>query len=153
MVSWDIKKGTALSAKEVYEILRMRNGVFTAEQSCVDQDADNLDLIDNAYHVIGYVEDNEEPVAYARLVFDKDESVRLGRLLVIKEYRKTGLGKALLDKVLSTVEELKPQYHTNLIVIHSQFYLREWYAKYGFEIVGDAFEEGRIMHVKMEKKL
>ncbi|GMM51297.1 hypothetical protein DASB73_022550 [Starmerella bacillaris] len=155
MTTWEVKTGNSLSAKEIYEILQMRNGVFTFEQSCVEQDADDLDLLSDTYHIIGTVPEEEKPVAYARLVYTKDEpeEVRLGRLLVVKDYRKKHLGKEVLEKSLEIIEEKKKQYNTKIIVAHSQFYLREWYARYGFEIDGEAFEEGRIMHVKMVKKI
>lgn len=153
MVCWTIKKGTDLNAEEIYEILHMRNEVFTVEQSMMSQDADNLDLLENCYHVIGTLGDCKGPVAYSRLIVNDDHSVTLGRLLVMKDHRKTGLGQGVLQKSLDTVEKYKKQFGTTSIIVQSQFFLREWFQSYGFEIVGDAYEVGRIMHVDMKKEL
>ena len=154
-ITWKIIKGDQLSAVDIYQIIQMRNEVFTFEQSCLKQDADGLDLLSDTYHIMGFVPEKNKPVAYARLVYTNDDpdAIRLGRLLVVKDYRNKHLGNKLIEKTLETVEEKKVEHERKYIFAHSQFYLREWYARFGFEIEGDAFDEGRIMHIRMIKNI
>lgn len=147
-VSWSLKRGNQLSAADIYEIARERNQVFTVEQSCLYQDCDGSDLLPTTYHIQGWVEGEKEPVCYCRLIY-KDDTVTVGRLLVMKEFRSRKIGSLVLQKALDTIEELQKEHPVKNVILHAQFYLRDWYARHGFKIVGEPFEIGNVIHINM----
>ena len=110
-----VKKFEELSVFELYEILRLRQEVFIVEQNCVYLDADGVD--EGAYHV--YLKDNEEIVAYLRVI-DKGkrlEEVSLGR--VITKKRGLGLGLKVMAK---GIEVAKQKFNAKTIKIGAQKY-------------------------------
>jgi predicted GNAT family N-acyltransferase len=110
----------------------------------------------------------------------KEPFIKLGRLAVLKDYRKMQISKLLIDSVLSFAErnpEIIPQpvepsfvgqlqaamgadldLNTNwhgLVLIHAQIGLQKFWAKYGFELdekMGIWDEEG-IDHAGMWKRI
>lgn len=150
-VSWTLKRGNQLSPLEIYEICRERNQVFTVEQSCLYQDADGVDLLPTTYHIQGWVDGEKEPVAYVRLTYNKD-TVTIGRLLVIKDFRNRKIGSMVLNKALETIDELQKEHPVRNVILNAQFYLRDWYGRHGFKIQGEPFEIGNVIHIDMIKE-
>ena len=106
---------------------------------------------------------------------DNECYVKLGRLAVIKEFRKAGISKLLIDTALAFAREhpydLLPQYDPTvleqlnhdgvtmdfkgLVLVHAQTGVQKIWRKYGFETdesMGTWDEEG-IEHVGMWKRL
>lgn len=137
-----------LSAAELYEIVQLRIAVFVVEQNCPFQDCDDLDL--RASHLMLYdVEDNL--CAYARYYFlSEPNTVHIGRVVVKKTLRMNGLGRLLMDRVLT---EIRKNTTADSIEISAQLYLKRFYEDFGFEIEGRTYSEDRIIHVKMIKSL
>jgi len=102
-INWVVKKWSALIAKEIYFILRLRSEVFVVEQDCVYQDIDKKDL--EAIHIMGYFEN--KLIAYSR-IFNKEEYFKetsFGRAIVKKKHRGTGLGHELVAKSLVEIKK------------------------------------------------
>lgn len=90
-----IKKTNELSSEELTRIFIERVKVFVVEQNCAYQEVDEEDF--DARHVI--VRDGENIAAYARLLED-EEAIRIGRVLVVKDYRGSGLSTKMLQFIL-----------------------------------------------------
>lgn len=139
-----IEPFNALSAQALYDILRLRSAVFVVEQTCIYQDLDNLDP--KCIHV--YVEENEQIVAYARILppglYYTEASI--GRVVTARNVRKKGLGKKVFEIALA---EAQKRYPTSSIRIMAQSYLIAFYQSFGFEVVSEPFLEDGIPHVEM----
>jgi predicted GNAT family N-acyltransferase len=73
----------------------------------------------------------------------------IGRMAVLKSARGTGVGAKVLDALTAQAGRLG---YTEL-VLSAQTHAAPFYARAGFEPVGDEFEEAGIPHVEMRKRL
>lgn len=137
-----------LRAQDLYEIVKLREGVFIVEQNCPYPDADGRDP--NAWHLLGWLADGAKRnlVAYARIF---EAGVRyaepsIGRIVTAPSVRGTGFGKALMVEALSRMESLAPGQR---IKIAAQQRLEDFYIGFGFASISEPYEEDGIMHVDM----
>ncbi len=143
---WILKPFEELTAKELYQILQLRNEVFIVEQNCPYQDMDNKDL--KAFHLMA-VED-EKIIAYSRLLppgISYSES-SIGRIVNSRSVRKKGMGKQLMTESISRINQL---FNTSVIRIGAQLYLKDFYQSFGFIQQGDIYLEDNIPHIIMLK--
>lgn len=149
MNKWEIKKFDELSLKQLYEIARSRHKVFIEEQKIIcEEELDGLD--DKCIHV--FLEEEEKVVAYCRIVPKgmHYENISIGRVLVLKEFRRKGIAQEMLNK---TVEYIKANFQENKIILSSQLYAKELYESVGFIVESDIYDEAEIPHVKMYKHI
>ena len=146
-MNWILKKFDTLTPQELYAILRLRSEVFVVEQNCVFQDMDNKDQQCN--HLMGWKDDLL--FAYTRLVTPGLTYVEasIGRVVTSPAARGSGLGKTLIEK---SIEEVFKLYGQGPIKIGAQLYLKKFYGSFGFEQIGDIYDEDGIDHVKMIRK-
>lgn len=134
-----------LTAKELYEILRLRVDVFVVEQKCSYSEVDGKDL--DAWHL--WFEDEDGIAGYLRLlapgVSFKEASI--GR--VIAKKRRCGIGSRLMQ---AGIEKMKEIYGNTDIRIEAQVYAREFYEKAGFVKVSEEFLDDGIPHIEMLRK-
>ena len=134
-----------LTAKELYEILRLRVDVFVVEQKCSYSEVDGKDL--DAWHL--WFEDEDGFAGYLRLlapgVSFKEASI--GR--VIAKKRRCGIGSKLMQ---AGIEKMKEIYGDTDIRIEAQVYAREFYEKAGFVKVSEEFLDDGIPHIEMLRK-
>ncbi len=71
--------------------------------------------------------------------------VKLERFAVVPEARGRGLARALIARALADAHAAGHR----RFVLHAQTYVAGLYASFGFEPVGDVFDEAGIEHVKM----
>ncbi len=142
-----VKTFEELSLEELYELLRLRSEVFVVEQNCIYQDIDGKDR--NAYHVLGI--QKNELVAYARVFSGGDyfENPAIGRVVVSKHHRKSGLGKLIIEECLSYIDEVLK---APIVELSAQTYLKRFYREMGFIEVGKEYLEDGIPHIKMKRK-
>ena len=134
-----------LSGREVHDLLQLRSRVFVVEQTCAFLDADGLDL--KCWH--GLVRDAAGVlVATARIVPPgvSYEEPAIGRVASAPEARRTGAGRALMT---SAVEQVRRLYPGQSIKIGAQRYLEKFYRSFGFEQVGEPYDEDGIPHIHM----
>jgi predicted GNAT family N-acyltransferase len=117
----------------------VRFKVFVTEQGVPDEmECDGEDA--TAVHFLA--EDGSgTPIGTARLV----GSGQIGRMAVLKPWRRTGVGKALLRAVLDhlhTVPAASP-------FLNAQVDAIEFYRRQGFRSVGETFMEAGIAHKRM----
>ena len=134
-----------LSAREVHDVLQLRSRVFVVEQTCPFLDADGLDP--NCWHGLGRAADGVL-LATARLVPPglSYEEPAIGRVVTAPEVRRTGAGRALMT---SAIHQVKRLYPGQSIKIGAQRYLEKFYGSFGFEPVGEPYDEDGIPHIHM----
>ncbi len=143
-LKWKISAFDELSAHEVYLMLRLRSEVFVVEQDCVYQDIDGKDQ--NANHLLGKF--NGDLVAYARLFAPGDYFSRasIGRVVIAREFRDRKWGHDLMRMAITGIHR---QFDAVEIEISAQLYLKKFYEFHGFAVVGTAYLEDDIPHIRM----
>lgn len=117
----------------------IRKAVFIEEQGVpAEMEWDGLD--ERAWHALA-VDSGGEPVGCGRLL----PNGNIGRMAVLKNWRRRGVGSALLHALVSKAKALEFDY----IHLHAQTYVNEFYERHGFMRSGDEFMEAGIPHVKM----
>jgi predicted GNAT family N-acyltransferase len=125
---------------EIDSIFSIRNRVFVVEQN-VDA-AEEYDEDDQkCTHFIAYC--NGEACGTARWRFKDKGIIKLERFAVLKEYRNTGVGAALVKAVLQDLP------YANKVMLHAQVHAVPFYEKMGFKSYGPQFEEAGIQHFAM----
>lgn len=143
-LKWSVKHFSELSAKELFDIYKLRVEIFVVEQNCPYQEVDNKDL--PAFHLSGYHEN--ELVAYCRIL-PKNISypeTSIGRVVVKASFRKYKLGTLLMEKAM---QEIKTRFPKEGIRISAQSHLENFYASLGFVSTGKRYLEDDIPHVEM----
>ena len=138
------KKFEELSTRELYEILRSRAEIFVVEQKISYVDMDGIDY--NSLHC--FIEDGGRVTACLRAFYDKDGSVKIGRVLTITHGG--GVGRRLMELSLADIREKMP---THLIYVNAQEHAVGFYEKFGFSVVSEVFYEENIPHYRMELKV
>ena len=144
-IRWQWERIEGLSAVEWHHVVSLRQAVFVVEQNCVYLDADDLDL--SSWHLIGW-DYNQNAVAYLRVVDAgiKYQELSIGRLLTRISHRNQGIGHALMKKVMQLMSK---QFSRWGVRISAQEHLQAFYRQYGFDPVGDVYDEDGIPHVEM----
>ena len=148
---WQWKKYIDLSQSEMYEILRIRQEVFVVEQNCIYQDIDGLDQ--HAWHLLARSKNKSgrsDLAAYLRIISPgyHYEEAAIGRVLVSKAFRRTGLGTILVKK---GIEYLDSEIQKSSIRISAQAYLIAFYEGLGFVRCSEPYDEDGILHLEMIK--
>src|SRR6218665_27683 len=147
MINWTLKKFEALTATELYEILRLRTEVFVVEQQCVFQDMDNRDQ--HCYHLLG--RKGDLLAAYTRIVptgICYDDAPSIGPVVTSPQTRGEGLGRELM---IQSIKQLFRVYGESTIRIGAQLYLKKFYESLGFVQSSDIYDEDGIDHIEMTR--
>lgn len=116
----------------------VRGTVFIKEQNVpVELEWDEFDV--SCQHILASF--NEKPIGTGRLT----QQGYIGRMAVLKEWRKRGVGSAMLFQLI----ELARQKHLQQVELNAQVSAEMFYKKYGFETVSNIFDDAGIPHVKM----
>src|SRR2546423_8392730 len=137
-IDWKWARLDALSPRDVYEMLALRERVFIVEQNCPYQDADGRDP--DAWHLLGW----DSPGAGKRLVacarvFEagvRYEELSIGRIVSAPEVRGTGVGRMIVNEAVRRCAELWPK---QTIRIAAQRRLEEFYREFGFVVDGEPY--------------
>lgn len=121
----------------------LRRTVFIEEQDVPEEDEwDGHD--ESSFHVLA-LDDEGTPIGTGRLLLEG----RIGRMAVLKEYRRKGVGAAILELLL----EIARKQGIGTVILHAQTHALEFYARYGFVAYGRVFTEAGIPHRAMRIKL
>lgn len=135
----------ALSGREVHDLLRLRQDIFILEQTSLYADIDGKDPL--ALH---FLIRNGESGALAGAIrlfsFPDRGEARIGRVVIAREARGSGLGRLLMQAGIEKAQELLPGCR---ILVSAQQYLENFYGSLGFETVSDVYIEDGIPHVDM----
>lgn len=127
---------------------QVRTEVFVNEQNVPPEiEYDSFDNLPQTIHIL-ILNRQGQAVAAGRLTFNQSIA-KLGRMAVLKPYRKLKLGRELIKKAINIATNKKCQE----IYLHSQKYAVGFYQKSGFNVVGEEFVEADIVHQKMTYSL
>ena len=133
------KRFDELDARTFHDIVRLRCDVFVVEQECAYPELDGRDTAMTTMH--HWIADGDDAiVAYARTLDDGD-AIRIGRVVTAPRARGRGLAADLVGHLVETTG--------SALVLDAQSHLADWYRRFGFETVGDEFDEDGILHVPM----
>lgn len=130
------------SLEEAFEIRRQ---VFVIEQN-VDPLLENDEFEESSTHFLAKIDG--KAVGTARWRFT-DKGIKLERFAVLQNSRGRGVGLALVEAVLADISK-NPESKNKLKYLNSQLAAIPLYAKFGFEKVGEMFEECNIQHFQMQ---
>ncbi len=133
-VAWEIARD---------ELLAVRRAVFVVEQGVPEKiEVDEHDPV--SLHFLA--RDGEgNPVGTARLL----PSGRVGRVAVLAEWRRRGVGAALMEAVIAAAEERAMAG----LKLHAQVASIPFYESLGFVARGEVFEEAGIPHREMVRSM
>lgn len=127
-----------------YRLWALRSEVFVIEQEALYLDLDGRDAEPGTWHVWCAGSDGE-PVATLR-VLDDGGVWRVGRVATDVAHRGRGLAAAMMREVLS-------RWGSEPMVLDAQVRLADWYARFGFVVSGDEFEdEDGMPHLPMRRE-
>lgn len=121
----------------------IRFAIFVGEQN-VPQGIELDDKDAECMHAVAY-DDAGKAIGTGRLLPDG----HIGRMAVVKDWRRQGVGDAILDAL---IEEARKRGHTE-VMLSAQLQAAEFYRNHGFEPEGKVYKEADILHQKMRKKL
>jgi predicted GNAT family N-acyltransferase len=129
------------SKKDLAKAFAIRMSVFVKEQGVPEEI--ELDREDKrAIHFLAFTAG--KTVGTARVVLRRG-SAKIGRMAVLKSYRRKGIGKKLLTRAV----ELATRRRARRIYLHAQVPVIGFYEATGFRAVGPVFDEAGIPHRKM----
>ncbi|KAB1503228.1 GNAT family N-acetyltransferase [Corynebacterium sp. 320] len=161
----------SMPAQQVFALLKLRVEVFVNEQRAPFAEIDDTDAYPGTHHIMAYVHPGSghdcpfgvaDPGSPLRLVgtarvFGPPEEQHIGRMCVAEDMRGYGIAHGLLKEALEVctarAAALDPNTHNAVVKIEAQIRLQGFYESYGFEPVGEVFEEEGIKHIEMHKKL
>lgn len=133
--------------EEIKHAFNLRRDVFMGEQGVTeDEEFDGLDDGDNCTHYLAKVAGMS---AGTVRLYKKQNSLKLQRLCVAKNYRGFGVGRKIVEKVIADAKKNGIQ----TIELEAQTHAIGFYQSFGFKAYGDEFMDARIPHRKMKLEL
>jgi predicted GNAT family N-acyltransferase len=132
---------TTADMEKAFEI---RRKVFVLEQEVDPAEEYDEYEISSAHFLAFY---NGMPAGTCR-IRKTEKGIKLERFAVLKEYRKKGIGGALVEASLQHEWILGTD---NYVYMHAQEHAIDFYKKYGFKTEGSRFMECDIAHFTMSK--
>ena len=143
-IRWQWTRFEGLTLQGLYEVLALRQRVFVLEQGPY-LDADGIDQ--HCWHLLGR-NDAGELLLYLRLVDPglKYEEPSIGRVVIDKSLRGTGLGRVMMAEAIKRCAEAWPGRANR---ISAQAHLAKFYSEFGYRLVGEPYLEDNIPHQEM----
>jgi len=129
-------------------VREIRQRVFVEEQECPPEDEwDEFDgHATGARHLLGYWRGRPVATARWRVVEESAGPVaKLERFAVLPEARGKGFGRQMVALAL---EEARRAGHRRFL-LYAQAHLEAFYGEFGFEKLGEPFDEAGIPHIEM----
>jgi predicted GNAT family N-acyltransferase len=124
-------------------IKAVRQQVFIQEQH-VPEELEWDDHDARAIHVVA-IDTHNQVIGTARMLADG----HIGRMAVLAAWRNTGIGSAMLQKLLSLAKERG----LSKVFLHAQTSAIGFYQDHNFRASGEEFMDAGIPHRYMEKEL
>jgi ElaA protein len=129
------------SQQQLKRAFAIRMRVFVREQGVpADMELDRDDA--RATHLLSMIPG--KAVGTARIVIGRGNA-KIGRMAVLKRFRRKGVGTKLLKRAIVTAETLGAK----KIYLHAQVPVIGFYETMGFRCAGAVFDEAGIPHRKM----
>ena len=143
-LQWSTFGFSELGPRLLHDVLRLRVDIFVVEQNCPYPEVDGQDP--DALHILGQQADGTL-VAYARILPAKADGVpHIGRVVVAKEHRGTGLGKRVMQEAFRVLQE---RYGSTRSAVAAQAHLQKFYSGLGYVRTGEDYLWDGIPHVDM----
>lgn len=139
MLSW--QKFNDLTPSQLYDILQLREEVFTFGQECDEQDMDGVDKV--ALHCTVY--EGETLIACLR-AYEVDDLIKIGRIVVRPSHQGKGVGREMMQQAIPYLQKLYPG---KKLEMSAQYHLEKFYQSLGFTTISDVYIEAKIQHVRM----
>jgi ElaA protein len=140
----------------LYSLMRLRSAVFVVEQACVFHEMDGLDprcahllSTDAQGDVVGCLRLVPPRLQRPHSVAPPADGPSLGRLVTAPSERGTGLGRRLMTEGIARCERDFPG---AAIRLSAQQHLEPFYFSFGFETMGEPYDEDGILHVDMRRE-
>ena len=131
--------------KELEDAFSVRRTVFIDEQNVpAEEEIDELE--DEATHFVSYLEGSPIAAGRFRVV---DGYGKVERICVLKEARKTGSGKAMMNEI----EAYARNNGQHKLKLNAQTHAIPFYAGLGYEVVSEEFLDAGIPHKTMIKNI
>lgn len=135
---FDITHFDDLSAREVYDLMHLRDVVFVVGQEITAvPEVDGLDP--RCAHARVFVD--ETLVGTARIFVDETPMI-IGRVAVHPDFRGNGYGTRMMRFLQEWLRDRPAE-------LHAQAHLEDWYSNLGWRRDGPQFIEAEIPHVVM----
>ena len=121
------------------QAFNIRREVFVIEQMV--SETEEYDQEDISTHFIALYDGL--PVGTARYRTTPN-GIKLERFAILKSFRSRSVGSAILQHMLQELSTFE-----GLIYLHAQLTAMGLYSKFGFEAIGEQFDEAGIQHYKM----
>ena len=144
-LAWSWQRFADLGVDGVYDLLALRAAVFVVEQACAYLDPDGLDR--QSWHLLG--RDGTDALRACLRVVDpglKYAEPSMGRVVLDQALRGSGLADQLVAEGLRQADAAWPGQANR---ISAQAHLQRFYARHGFQPVGDVYSEDDIPHIQM----
>lgn len=141
---WYLKNYNELTKEEALSIFKARIETFIVEQQVNCQEIEEVD--ERCWHLFE-MNDNGKVISYLRIIPLESERVRIGRVLIDKDYRGKEKGTQLMERAK---EICKEWFVDSVIEIHAQAHLQLFYESLGFEVTSNPYDIVGISHVTME---
>jgi ElaA protein len=143
-ISLEWRQFDQLSAPQLYDALRFRQGIFVVEQGSPYPDLDGFDQ--TARHLL--LHSGGALGGYLRLtpVPGPPPCVSIGRVAVAVPLRARGLGRMLMDRALRLCRD---DYRGQSVVLRAQQQLVPFYRSFGFRVTSEPFDDFGVAHVEM----
>ena len=135
-----------MTTLELYDCLKLRSEVFVIEQKCIYPEIDFIDKLSN--HLLAFK--GSELIGYLRIYTEGENVVKIGRVLIAKEYRGLGYAKQIM---LEAIDFIKIDDSNTVIKISAQKHLKSFYELFNFKEKGKSYLDYGIRHIDMELKL
>ena len=137
-----VKHFDELTARELFDLYKLRVSVFVVEQNCPYQEVDDADRV--SYHV--WLRDENGIAACLRVIPAgvSFEDVSIGRVIAVR--RRCGLGTRIVTEGLRVAQE---KLGAQRVTIEAQTYARALYENLGFRRTSEEFLEDGIPHIRM----
>ncbi len=134
----------------VREAMAVRFAVFVDEQRVPPGiEIDEHDEPDDAGTVHAIVRRGGTAIAAGRFYRRDPETAQIGRMAVLRAFRRSGIGGALLDALLD--EACRRGYRRARL--SAQTHAIAFYEKAGFAVFGGVYDDAGIPHRDMEREL
>ena len=124
----------------------IRRHVFVEEQN-VPEELEMDDDDSQAFHALATLDG--VAIGCGRMLEHGAREVKIGRMAVLPEFRKTGVGAQILRFLVDRARDRG----CRKAILHAQVAAEGFYLKEGFSPVGPVFDEAGIAHRKMERDL
>lgn len=140
-----------LSPLEVHRLYKLRVDVFVSEQQTPYAEIDDIDALPTTFHVLAWNKEGgqTELVGTARLFPSEWEDtpvMKLGRVCVTPSRRGDGLAQEIMRQTLRLSFEQQPGHD---VVLDAQEPLIGYYRQFGFEPIGEMFNDVTVAHQPM----